>query len=376
MFSGIRYCCRSTNTVDQNAHRVKSKRSTLNNGSHVRTPSEIVKKLNDGNGISSGDLKILLSADENTKNQVTTIRLNFKPSREDLAVLDRFSNLVNLNLSNLGLGNDIHVTLLPDILPNTIKSIDLSNNRLGPAEAKHLSREYVLPSGMTNLNLYGNSINNIGAEHLLTKNGVVSKLKVCNLGNNHINAGASHLFTWDVFSREMEELNLEKNPIGDEGIVALMKRGYISGSVLPPELKRLNLNDCGITAKGMSAYKKSEIPELQDLTLSHNKIGTEGVKSILDLKSTMSLRHLNLAYCGIDSRCVKDLKEKAPEFENLKSLNLYRNKMGTEAFDLEKAFSPGRKVEVNVDGNRLVETNPYGLNTEDPLYSFTTVKFY
>jgi len=105
----------------------------------------------------------------------------------------------------------------------------------------------------------------------------------------------------------VEAVELADNPIGDEGLEALLK--YIGST---RNLKQLSLTSCGITSEG--AIKLAEALSghsdsgLEFLKLAGNSIGDEGAVAIAEaIPSQTYLSVLNVSNCGMTDTGVQAL---------------------------------------------------------------------
>ncbi|MFN0247891.1 MAG: hypothetical protein ACKV2T_13465 [Kofleriaceae bacterium] len=85
--------------------------------------------------------------------------------------------------------------------------------------------------------------------------------------------------------------------IGDEAFAALVKSKHLANLVA------LNVSSNGLSAEGMAAMK-SALPSLQRLVLTNNPIGDEGIEALVGWKHLGGLRTLYLSACELsDEGC-------------------------------------------------------------------------
>ncbi len=223
--------------------------------------------------LSNFDLRRVESIDLGAK------ALTSNEIKKILNVLNKFTSIKILNLSY----NEINETL-ELLLPGSLQSLDLFNNRIGDEGAKGLQ----FPPSLQFVNL---SLNNIGAEGAKGLR-FPSSLQSLNLVNNNNigDEGAKGL----QLPPSLQSLDLAANNIGDEGAKGLR---------FPPSLQSLGLVNNNI---GDSGAKGLHLPaSLQSLNLGGNDIGDEGAKG---LQLPASLQSLDLSFNNIGAEGAKGLK--------------------------------------------------------------------
>uniref|UniRef100_A0A8C4PZA0 Uncharacterized protein n=1 Tax=Eptatretus burgeri TaxID=7764 RepID=A0A8C4PZA0_EPTBU len=106
----------------------------------------------------------------------------------------------------------------------------------------------------------------------------------------------------------LEDLDLSLNPIGDEGLQGLME-----GLKSRTKLRTLSLRVCNLSTKsGPILRDLKKIINLEALELSQNPIGDEGLEGLIEgLKSQTKLRTLGLWGCKLSTKSgpvLRDLK--------------------------------------------------------------------
>jgi Leucine-rich repeat (LRR) protein len=161
----------------------------------------------------------------------------------------------------------------------SLTELDASFSALGPPGADALA-ELSLP--LRRLDLSFNDIESAGAEVL-----AFDELVSLNLRANRITA-TDGLAESPHFGN-VEELDLAVNPIGDRGVVALM-RGEAFGS-----LTRLDVSNCGITDVGVAGLCESgTLGGLRELSLAWNPVGDAAVRALVACPDLAGLRSLDL----------------------------------------------------------------------------------
>ena len=319
---------------------------------------------------SQREWEALLSTTEDDAHQqrLKSVEIRFTPHQ--LPKLSLFPNLVSLDLSraSIGSGGASAVTsfFVPKVLPQSITSLDLSNNGIRVAGAIGLSLPGVLPPKLTSLNLQGNGLGNEGAQKLLDSK-VLSKLNeltYLDLGSNKIiianHVDVSSWFVPGAFPPGLKELKLNGNKIFCRGVAALCRPG-----VLSKELVRLDLENTGIRSAGVMYLSNANLPKLEYLSLKNNSFTPDGV-AYLSVSGFMrtSLTHLDLEYWRVGPDGAKHLVDNSESFEKLQSLILSFNNFGSDKVrELRGAF---RDAELKLDYNdRIHLHNPSGYNWAD-----------
>merc|ERR1712151_574277 len=100
-------------------------------------------------------------------------------------------------------------------------------------------------------------------------------------------------------TQDLQIMNLNKNPVGDEGL------GIIA-ECLSIGLTDLSLSGCGLTSESQATLLNlvSLSPNLKSLDLSNNNLGPTGCSDMVtwmqqNEKDNFSLRSLELANCGL-----------------------------------------------------------------------------
>lgn len=127
-----------------------------------------------------------------------------------------------------------------------------------------------------NLSLSGVSL--AGLE-LLAKSRWFSQLRKLHLGSNELPAEAMNILAKVRFPN-LQELRLGFNPLGSSGVQKLLAAAWCSG------LRVLELWDCQIDAAGAQALADAKLPELEELELADNPLGSAGAAALSKLQST------------------------------------------------------------------------------------------
>uniref|UniRef100_UPI00358E318F ribonuclease inhibitor-like n=1 Tax=Myxine glutinosa TaxID=7769 RepID=UPI00358E318F len=114
------------------------------------------------------------------------------------------------------------------------------------------------------------------------------KLQTLRLGYCHLNTKSGPALSGLKDILNLEDLDLSLNPIGDEGLEGLME-----GLKSQTKLRFLRLRECNLSTKSGPILRDLKIINLEHLDLSENPIGDEGLKGLVEgLKSQTKLQIL------------------------------------------------------------------------------------
>ncbi|XP_058273305.1 NACHT, LRR and PYD domains-containing protein 12-like isoform X2 [Hemibagrus wyckioides] len=189
--------------------------------------------------------------------------------------------------------------------PSHLRELNLSGNNLGVSEVKILS--FVLKNPHCKLQRLG-----------LCKSGVSDE--GCAALTSALRSNPSHL----------RELDLSFNNLGDSGVKIL------SAVLENPhcKLEILRLWECGVSDEGCAALTsalRSNPSHLRELNLSWNNLGDSGVKSLSALLENphCKLEKLGLCKCGVsDEGCAALTSALRSNPSHLRDLNLNANSLG------------------------------------------------
>ncbi len=258
-------------------------------------------------------------------------------SYETLKILNVLKSK-NALIKMLNLGNNrIHNTS-ELLFPNTLQSLDLSDNEIDDTGALGLN----LPNILQSLDLQFNAIGDVGAQGLR----LPDNLQELNLGNNNIgDAGTEALKLPD----NLQSLYLSSNKISDTGAQGLR---------LPNNTKFLFLELNKIGPVGAQGLKLPD--NLQFLYLNSNNIGDAGAQG---LRLPNNLKFLGLSYNNISAVGVQGLG--LPD--NLQELDLSANNIGDAG--IQKLKLPNNIQYLYLDDNNIGDAGAQGLRLPDNLQS-------
>lgn len=162
---------------------------------------------------------------------------------------------------------------------------------------------------------------------------LLAHVKIFDLGNNNLDIRAATLIaeSHSGWSQNLRELSLDGNPLGSNGVEALLEVGIFSG------LKYLNL---GATKMGSVTLKEvltsKQLIGLQGLALQLQPLGgfeSDELREIFEsLNDWDDLVSLDLAFNGLTDRWISEFS-KFVFLPELKSLNLTNNHITDEGIE-------------------------------------------
>ena len=129
--------------------------------------------------------------------------------------------------------------------------------------------------------------------------------------------------TGATFWPGLEDLDLLRNGLGDDDLVALLKPRT--------PLRRLEFQDNEVTARGaVRLAEHAAFAGLTVLNLSGNPIGDAGLTALVASPHARNLRSLDVSRCHFGPSAVAALAE-SPHLTNLRELWVYGNELGLKA---------------------------------------------
>lgn len=199
-----------------------------------------------------------------------------------------------------------------------IQVLDLSNNFLQDEGCKQLSKSLPTLKQLKSLNLTGNCITTDGLEHLAK----------CDLP-------------------EIDELLLNRNPLGNRSVKHLSKMGTTFG-----KLTKLSLSHCDL--HDFDDYELAHFHKLQVIDLSFNPLFLGSFKRILTNLNSCRLVKLNLSFCnrGEISQALKEFFESGT-CEKFKEISLMNcNLVDADVYCLMESLQNANSLELlNLSSN-------------------------
>ena len=204
------------------------------------------------------------------------------------------------------------------------------------------------------------------SENIIKDTGVIALtqshlpyLRSLELVSNFITVqGARELASYIQYAEhQLETLTLDYNPLGDEGVEALVQALRASTS----SMRRLSLGDCGLGDASCTALSELLFDSdcrLAYLNLSVNRITFRGVSKLIPKGNSISntLKHLDLGGNPLKDRGVLELLKQSIRFRFLQTLDLTCVSMTEKgASKMLSRFSDPtfrtRLLTIHIDGN-------------------------
>lgn len=234
--------------------------------------------------------------------------------------------LTSLNLGGVGFQVPALHKLCSGLVANsTLKSLNISDNDLGPAGAQLLA-SVINRCQLEKLDISDNRIKNQGMRLIGNALATNSRLIMLVLDSNRIQAEGLQPLCKALSSKStaLEYLSLWDNPIGNSGAKMLGQCLAKNTSMVTLNLNFSDIGDVGDLAKGLRINTT-----LTKLTLRHCPIRNPGAMALaVVLKTNHTLQHLDLEFCDITAPGSAALGEALVGNETLRTLDLKGNAIG------------------------------------------------
>jgi hypothetical protein len=233
-----------------------------------------------------------------TSESITDLHLDHRPITEDAAValsktLPAHDETEHLSLVNTNL-NDTTVKPIAEVLEKlSLKTLNLSKNKIGDAGAEELSKGIAQNSSLSELNLEDNQIGDHGVNTLAANIAAKPTLTSVNLNGNKIGASGAKAIAEHLGNSPLPHLNLNKNNLGDEGAQAIAQFLKTNKTV-----SHVNLSGNGIGDRGAAALCQALGSDalVTDIDLSNNNIGLDGALAVQQLlQHNSNVANVNLS---------------------------------------------------------------------------------
>jgi len=265
-------------------------------------------------------IKIAKTVTIDSSINIKTIKLGSNCLSDDGAkviakILANDTNIENLDLGFNDIGDEGIILIADSLKKNqSLRVLYLSGNRISNLGFKSLSDSLSVNNGIRALHLSGNLCGFEGAFSLanaLKDNSHMHTL--CLNGNNITSIGAFHLSQSLLSNNSITHLNLSDNNIGDEGLLHLS-----SALQFQRRLQVLELSFNEITEFGLRSLCGSlKGHPCNKLLLDNNKIQDCGAINLASVLDKTSLRHLSVAFNGINTNGLLSIVQKLYPAEDI-----------------------------------------------------------
>ena len=177
----------------------------------------------------------------------------------------------------------------------------------------------------------GNSLKNEGLKYILHGLNNNTSLHILDVSNNEITSAGISYFTTVLKVSKLNELDLSENLIGNEGIEIL---GNCINSPSLNTLRTLNLNQCKIDFVGAYNffYNLKNNKKLEVLNLSKNNLSSDKFGELRTYLNIINLKELKLNKCKIGNLGAAALADGLCNNNSLKVLEINDNKIDDDGF--------------------------------------------
>ncbi len=276
-----------------------------------------------GNALGSRGIAALAR----TQIPLRTLALADTSARKDgafaLADSEGLRHLERLDLAGNSIGADGAAAISTSRCLTALEQLDLSRNGLGSGGAAALSLAPIIRS-LRRLRLAHNGLGQRGLE-LFVASGRCEALEEFDLSSNDIDASGAILLASSPFARRLRRLELADNRLDDAGLAVLLGSPHLSG------LHHLGVAQNVLTDSSLRLMSAAP-PRLASLDVSRNTIGRDGAFGLASVLPRMQVTRLLVNRCGIDAEAILSLLEGGAG--RLQQLDLSGNGLGPEGIEL------------------------------------------
>ncbi|XP_038620252.1 ribonuclease inhibitor [Tachyglossus aculeatus] len=234
---------------------------------------------------------------------------------------------MNVDLQCEQLSDARWAELLPSLRQASVVRLD--DCSLSAAKCEALGAALLGNAALTELTLRNNELGDAGVRHVLRAlQGPHCGLRKLSLQNCCFTEAACAELPAVLRSPALSDLQLSDNPLGDAGLDLLCQ------GLLDPKcgLRTLQLEYCELSpasCESLAAVLRTG-PALEELTVSNNELGEDGVRALCRglLDPRCNLHTLKLEGCGVTGACCRELSGVVQHKESLRDLCLGENKLG------------------------------------------------
>ncbi len=244
------------------------------------------------------------------------------PGAEHLAAMPWKLERLTLAAANFGVKGTVLFAASKALA--TLKELNLSRNTMGPKGAEALATsphlEQLISLDLSSTAIGGKSL--VPFFELLA----LPSLKALSLSSCGLKGKALEPLgkSKNKALRQLTELDLAGNLMGDDGLTALSK------STVLTNLKVLHLGGNAIKGPGMADLGKSALlTQVEELTLAHNKFQNTGAKGLAASKKVSALKVLALGHNWLGVQGLKAILNN-PALERLEEVHEGMNNYGNE----------------------------------------------
>ena len=205
----------------------------------------------------------------------------------------------------------------------------INRNRLTSKGIKNIIKYLKNNLFIESLNLSGNSLKNEGFDLICKGLNNNISLNNLNISHNDIQNTGIKKSLKIINTTKLYSINLSNNPILDEGLIT-----FANSLRHFPELRILNISNCGIEFKGFKELLKvlQSVRRIETLDISKNKLGSKEFEELKIYFNSFGIKYLNLSRCQLGDISAYPLGESLQQNETIRKLNISNNKITDNGF--------------------------------------------
>jgi Ran GTPase-activating protein (RanGAP) involved in mRNA processing and transport len=222
-----------------------------------------------------------------------------------------------------------------------LRTLSASGHAIPPSSLRELGKSLINNTTLQSLAIGDCKMGNEGVISLLETEGSCQHLKTLDLEYKNITLDGI-LQIGKSFSQnaEWQDLIVSRNPIGNDGLIAFCDAAMLKP---PPHLRSLYLSNCQIGKSGLAKLCEF-LPSTncKVLSLSSNPLGPSSGQHLKELVEISSLETLFLSSCQLSCLTISDLCQ-STTCPGLKTLDISKNDIGEKgglAMDFLKGSQP------------------------------------
>jgi uncharacterized protein (TIGR02996 family) len=251
-------------------------------------------------------------------------RIQFEYSPLDTRVIaasPHMAQVTSIDLSSLDLTIDDFRALVASPYLVRLKELDFSYNKIGPDGTLALVASGHL-GHLETLKLASCALGLEGVKTLVTTP-KASRLICLVLSNNQIDEEGIRTISVSTYLRRLRSLDLSGNRLGTEGVRAMCDLPLLRS------LQAVALASCDLQADSAAVLASLQLGELTSLNLDSNPLGNEGAKALSTSPHFGKLQSLSMEYCELQDKGLEALAA-SPNLGRLILWKLSHNEIGPQ----------------------------------------------
>ena len=239
-----------------------------------------------------------------------------------LVSLDISSNSISYKGGQIIFSVFIHQKSIIDL--NLASHEGINRNRLTSKGIKNIVKFLENNLFVETLNISGNSLKNEGFDLICKGLNNNISLQNLNISNNDIQENGINQSIKIINTTKLFSINLSNNPILDEGLIT-----FINNLRHFPELRVINISNCGIEFKGFKELLKilQSVRRIESLDISKNKLSSNRFDELKTFFCAFGIKSLNISRCQLGDESAYHLGECLLQNETIRKINISNNKI-------------------------------------------------